>query len=400
MANLDRRAAMKEALARKTQESYEKRDDSGQFKNIFKDEFASKLWKCGEGEHIIDIIPFPAGNHDPNTKPGEPNYVLILWVHYGVGVNQDAYVCQARNYNKQCPICEYREEVRRQEDYDEELVKELTPKRRSIYNILCYDSEKEEGKGVQIFDAAHWFMEKHIAPLAKTPTRGAGKSTDMYVAFSDPDTGKSISFTRKGTKRNSEFLAHKFVDRNYVIPDEVLDAAFVLDECINYATYDEINQAFQGTGGGDIAPTEELPPPQPVVVPPAESRLRSRVAAPAAEPPTPAPAVNPTPTPRATPRVQTTAAPGTVGAQTCPVGGVFGEDCEKYNECAACPIWDDCSAEKDKLDAAKAEAPAAPTPRPTPAAPATPRPTPRPAATAAPAPAPATGPRRGLRPRG
>src|SRR3990170_10002 len=402
MATLDRRAAMKESLAKKTQESYEKRDDSGQFKNIFKDEYVSKLWKCGEGEHLIDIIPFLAGDHDPNTKPGEPNYVLILMVHYQVGANQNAYVCPARNYNKSCPICEYREEVRRQEDYDEDLVKELTPKRRSIYNILCYDNDKEENKGVQIFDAAHWFMEKHIAPLAKTPVRGAGKSTDMYVAFSDPDTGKSISFTRKGTKRNSEFLAHKFVDRNYQIPDEVLDAAFILDDCVNYSSYDEINLAFQG-GGGDVAPpTEESPAPQPTAAP-AESRLRTRATpAPAAEPPIPAPAVNPTPTPRQRPA----ATPVTAGAPICPVGGGFWADCEKYNECATCPIWDDCSAEEDKIDAAGAETSAPSATRPTPAAPATPRPTPRPAAPATAGPvattaAPATaGPRRGLRPRG
>jgi hypothetical protein len=241
-------------------------------------------------------------------------------------------------------------------------------------------------------------MEKHIAPLAKTPVRGAGKSTDMYVAFSDPDTGKSISFTRKGTKRNSEFLAHKFVDRNYQIPDEVLDVAFTLDECVNHSTYDEINLAFQG-GGGDVAPTvEEAPAPQPSAAP-AESRLRTRTPAPAAEPPTPAPDANPTPV--ATPRTRTTAAPGTVGTQVCPVGGIFGADCEKYNECATCTVWDDCSAEKDKIDAAGAATPATPTPRPTPSAPATPRPTPRPAATPAAAPAATTpGPRRGLRPRG
>lgn len=394
MANLDRRTAMKQSLGKKTQESYEKRDDSGQFKSIFKDEFASKLWKCGEGEHIIDIIPFLAGKHDPNTKEGEPNYVLIIWVHYGVGVNQDAYVCPARNFSQACPICDYREEVRKQEDYDEALVKELTPKRRSVYNIICFDSEKEENKGVQIFDAAHWFMEKHISSLAKTPTRGAGKSTDMYVAFSDPDEGKSIAFTRKGTKRNSEFLGHKFLDRNYTIPDDVLDTAFVLDECINYATFEEIQNAFLGTES-EVAPVEETPAPQPTATTETGGLRRRVVPVATAEPAPPAPAVNPTPapTPRATPRVAVVSTD-----PTCPVGGAFGVDCEKYNECASCPVWDACSAEKDKIDAAEAEK------QPSTLAPTAPRPTPRPAAAAAsaapkPTPAPAAGPRRGLTPR-
>src|SRR4030067_1887156 len=311
---IDIRAQMKASLQTKTKESYECRDDSGQFKNIFKDEFSNKLWKCGEGEHLLDIIPYPAGKHDPKSKEGEWGYLLDIWVHYGIGVNQDAYVCPARNYGQPCPICEYREEVRRQDDYDEDLVKELTPKRRSIYNIICYNSEKEESKGVQIFDSAHWFMEKHISSLAKTPARGVGKSTDSYIAFSDPDEGKSISFTRKGTKRNSEFLGHKFVDRNYIIPDEVLNTAFILDESINICSYDEIKNAFMG-GPVDAAPVEEAPAPVPPPV--QEGGLKPRRTMPAA---------SVEPSPAVSPRVRTNPA-ATVSNPICPVaGGAVGVD--------------------------------------------------------------------------
>ena len=386
MAAPDRRAQIKASLQNKTRESYERRDDSGQFKSIFKDEFGNKGWKCGEGDHLIDIIPYPAGKHDPKSKENEWGYLLDIWVHYAVGVNQDAYVCPARNYSLPCPICEYREEVRRTEDYDEDLVKELTPKRRSIYNVVCYDSEKEEAKGIQIFDCAHWFMEKHISSLAKTPIRGAGKSTDSYIAFSDPDEGKSIAFTRKGSRRNTEFLGHKFVDRNYQIPDDILNAAFILDESVNICTYEEIKNAFLGGAGSDVAP-EETPAPSP---PPPVDRARVRST------PVPSVATAPAPAPRA--RVGTPVQQELV----CPVeGGTFGVDCEKFTECNGCAVWDPCSEEADKLAAEGGEAPATPAPRP--AAPATPRPQPRavpPPATPKPsAGAPPSGPRRGLTPR-
>jgi hypothetical protein len=390
MAPPDRRAAIKASLQNKTRESYERRDDSGQFKSIFKDEFSNKGWKCGEGDHLIDIIPYPAGKHDPKSKEGEWGYLLDIWVHYAVGVNQDAYVCPARNFSLPCPICEYREEVRRTEDYDEDLVKELTPKRRSIYNVVCYDSEKEEGKGIQIFDCAHWFMEKHISSLAKTPVRGAGKSTDSYIAFSDPDEGKSIAFTRKGSRRNTEFLGHKFVDRNYAIPDELLNSAFILDECVNIYGYQEIKDAFLGGTGSDVSP-EDVPAPSPPPVPERHLRQRETPAPSAASPPAPAT------------RVRTATSTANL-PPVCPVeGGTFGVDCEKYAECNGCAIWDPCSEEADKLAAGGGEAPAPPAPRP--AAPSTPRPGPRPvpapaAARPTTAGAPPTGPRRGLTPRG
>jgi len=393
MAAPDRRAQMKASLQSKTRESYERRDDSGQFKSIFKDEYGNKIWKCGEGDHLIDIIPYPAGKHDPKSKENDWGYILDIWVHYAVGVNQDAYVCPARNYGQPCPICEYREEVRRTDDYDEDLVKELTPKRRSIYNVISYDSEKETAKGVQIFDVAHWFMEKHISSLAKTPVRGAGKSTDSYIAFSDPDEGKSIAFTRKGSRRNTEFLGHKFVDRNYVIEDDVLNSAFILDECINIYSYNEIKEAFLGGSGGDVAPpTDEAPAPSP---PPVPERTRRAMPAPSAAPP-PAPA----------PKARVVSPVPASDELVCPVeGGRFGTDCEQFAECNGCAIWEPCSAEADRIAAGGgAEAPATPAPRP--AAPAAPRPQPRavpPPAPPAPRPAaggtPPAGPRRGLAPR-
>lgn len=383
----DKRASMREALLKKTQHSYEHRDDSGQFKDIFVDSPELKKWKCKAGEHLIDIIPYIAGPRDPNTKEGEWTYVLILWVHYGVGINQDGYVCPARNYNLPCPICEYREELRKQEDYDEELVKSLNPKKRSIYNVIVLDSEKEREKGIQIFDVAHWFMEKHLVSQAKIPVRPGEKVVMPYVPFSDLEEGKTVSFERKGEKKNSEFLSHKFIDRSYTYPIEYAEAAYQLDAWIVIADYDEIKAAFYGSEEDDVLPEAETAAEAPPAAAPAPPPLKPRASAtptPAAAP-APAPTAGPkrplTPTPASTPAPAPEAQqPSNEVASTeenqCPAGGVYGS-CEQYEECNGCVVWDDCSQIADQAAAAQTAAPASAS-TPTPA-----KPTPKPAAPAA-----------------
>lgn len=329
------REEMRKSLLNKTQHSYEHREDSGQFKSIFMDDPSLKFWKCKSGEHIVDVIPYKAGPNDPDTKEGEYTYVLILWVHYGIGVNQDAYVCPARNYGLPCPICEYREELRKQEDYDEDLVKSLNPKRRSIYNVVVYDSEKEMAKGVQIFDVAHWFMERTLVSMAKTPTRPGERITDPWIPFSDPDSGKSISFERKGEGKQSDFIGHKFVDRNYSLPDEYLTSAYTIDQWVIRASYEELKDAFFGVSGEEMAPPEE-----------------EKVSA----PPIKTPKVVTTPTPKAE-------APTEVGDDNpCPAGGVYGEDCEKLENCNGCEAWEECSQLADQIAAENQATPPPPPP--------------------------------------
>jgi hypothetical protein len=321
---VDKRTEMRNALLAETKHNYEHKDDSGQFRNIFKESPDLRLWKCKSGDHIFDIIPYQAGQYDPKAKPGSWKYVLILFVHYQVGVNQDAYVCPARNFNKPCPICEYRAELMKQEDYDEDLVKSLSPKQRSIYNIVVYDSEKERDVGVQVFDVAHWFMERYLAAMSKVPTLPGQQVNKPYVPFSDPDEGKLISFTRKGEGKNSEFIGHRFIDRTYTIPDEYLAGAYKLDEWITLSTYDEIKLAFYG--GEEEVHEEFVPEEVTELAPPPAPPLRARTA-------TPFQPVEEVPN----------------DGNPCPAGGVYGTQCEELEACNGCIVWQECSEEHDKI---------------------------------------------------
>lgn len=313
------RSKFNKELGRRTEQSYQHKDDSGQFRSIFKQEYIEKIWKCKAASHEIDIIPYLAGPDDPAIthgliKEGEAQYLLDIWVHRDVGVNRDMYVCPARNYNLPCPICEERDKIRRQDDYDEELVKSLSPKRRSIYNIVVYDDGQEQAKGVQIFDVAHFFMEQKLAVLAKRSTGRSGANIGGYIPFSDPDEGKTVSFERKGQgAQNTEFLGHKFLDREidgkkYVISDEILSQAIVLDQAIEIPTYEELESAFKGTAPIEVIKEEDVP-----------LRLSGRMS-----------------------RTTKVAESIPNSDNPCPAGGNFGVDCEMLPKCPSCAVWDNC----------------------------------------------------------
>lgn len=385
------------AIQRKIAQSYKEKDDSGQFKSIFIESPGLKFWKCANGEHLIDIIDYKAGPNDPKTPEGEWTYVLIIFVHYGVGVNQDGYICMARTYGKRCPICEYREELRKAEDYDEDLVKSLNPKKRCFYNVLVSDNEKEQAKGVQIWDASHWLMERHLVIMAKIPTRtGQATAVEPYVLFSNSEVGKSIAFERIGAKMTTDFIGHRFVDRDYTIPPEFV--GFSIDSFLRIPTYEEVHAAFYGTEEeSELGPPPDpnadipnFPPPEPKVEPPPiPLKTRKPLAV-------PAPTGTSVPTPSTTPGPARLTPKAT--ANQCPVNGNFGVDCEKLEACNGCPEWEPCSAQADVLasaanaEAGKTQVPPvrvakAPIPAPRPQVP---TPAPRP-----PIPIPTAGPRRG-----
>jgi len=226
-----------------------KKTGGGRFPTIFnKDKVPEgvEFWRCKEGKHLIDIIPWEAGSDmpfdermQPITEKGDLDYVLDLFVHQNVGSMGKPYVCPYENFGEPCPICEFIKANRLEKDD----WKQLIAKHRVVYLIWSHDSKEEEKKGVQIYEAAHFFMEEKIEEIAQLP-RGGG-----FENFSHPDEGKSLAFTRKGSGiSNTQFLGHRFVERDAPIPDRILDQTFPLDSVVNmHPSYEEIEKEFRGT---------------------------------------------------------------------------------------------------------------------------------------------------------
>jgi len=138
------------------------------------------FWKCTEGGHVIDFIPFRAGPDMPKLfegdakrafKEGAFSWVVDLWVHKNVGVLDHPYVCPTRTNGLPCPICEHLQQNK--DTYSEDEFNAIKAKRRTIYLVWCRDNSDEEGKGIQLWDVAHWFMEDKLKVIAER-SKGGG----------------------------------------------------------------------------------------------------------------------------------------------------------------------------------------------------------------------------------
>lgn len=228
----------KEAMVKRTKEAYDSRESSGKYGDYFTDNMPLTKKKMKNGDHIIDIIPYIAGENNPSVTSDAPTYKLDVWVHTNVGPKEGMYVCPARNFDKPCPICEEIARLRKEEDTDdadhEDEIKALNPKRRCAYNIICYDSAKEEEEGVVLFEVSHYLFETELNAVSKK------KRTGGFVPFSDPDEGKTIEFTKEGERRTTKFKGFQLTDREESVTDEILDDAICIEDYIETPSYAEL----------------------------------------------------------------------------------------------------------------------------------------------------------------
>jgi len=327
MRKFDRKA-IKEDLVKAVQESEERKESGDFIRKYFKDDVDVKRFvkfgvvKTGEDPHIIDIIPWECGNNMPipmNKKEGQRAYVLDIYVHQNIGPMKRMIVCPAKNYGNPCPICEHIEDLVRAgkewEDYQD-----IAPKRRCIYNIVNMTTTKEERKGVQIWEVSYNYSEKQFLAQAKN-ARGGGS-----IPFASIDqSGRSISFIVENNTYKT-ISGHKLVERDYEIPDEILEQSYnqPLDQLIEVLSYKEIAKIFL------IPAPESAPESDPDDVPPEkgeeeDDRPRRRGE-------------------RERPRREDSITEG------CPAGGIFGEDCDSMKDCDSCKSFDNCSAEADRLE--------------------------------------------------
>jgi len=239
--------------------------------SLFNPDVKFEKWKPSKGNHFIDIIPYFAGKNDSKTAQEEGTYMFTVWAHYSVGTEGKVFVCPKHTKvgDKRCPICEHMFKMKNEgEEFD--VWKDLRPKQREIYNVVCQDSEKEIDKGVQVYEVSYFFMGKVLEPLMFQPVRPGMKESDAYIAFaSETSDGKTLGFKvgekKVGTQTFPEYSGHRFVDRDYDV-EEYLDHAHKLDEIINIPTYKDIYEAYwdepEGSDKEDDTP-EERPASRP-----------------------------------------------------------------------------------------------------------------------------------------
>ncbi len=366
---IDRKAMKDQLKSRLAEQQAGKNKGLNDFESYFEvpegvSQWTTKPGKGAEGtDYGFDIIPFVAGSKYPtngyNIRQGDLAYVLDVWVHFKVGPMNKPVVCPLKNYGFPCPVCEKRVEVlaeRGQMEKDEfkKFKKEnsfLYPSRRVMYNVIVRSDEKEEKKGIQVYEISHFFMEKKLQESAKKP-RGGG-----LIPYPDPDEGKTIwmNFALAG-EDNWSVGVPQFEDRQYVITDEEIENAQSLDELLVIYEYDDIAEMMKvktfhvaDEDSGQENNREEDPP---IVVnrrkPPVKQQeeVKEKVGEDSGD------------------QVNTTTGE-VVQSGICPYGCEFGTDYDGYTECDTCRISDDCLAKKEADEAAKKAAEQTPVKKPT-----------------------------------
>jgi len=309
-----------EGLKKRTEESNE-RKEGDTFLKFFRDDKDIPFVKFGatkDEPHIIDIIPFEAGDNMPKpmrVPEGDPAYYLDIYVHHNIGAANSQVVCPQKNYNKPCPICEYINKMIKEKNWEYDDYRDIAPKRRSVYNVVNVTNAKEEKKGVQIWETSHKYGEKAIQSAATRP-RGGG-----VIPFADPrkEVGQSISFNVDADEFKT-VSGHKLEPRDYDIDEKYLDDAFQLDQIIVVLDYDKIKEIF------DSASDEELE---------SKGKEESRTS-------------DGEENVRGRDRNRTEKdVPKNIPTDECPEGLSFGEDIDSSDACADCKNYDAC-ADKEK----------------------------------------------------
>lgn len=198
-----------------------------------------------EGVRRLEIIPYvvPEGAKNPNAEPGEMHFESTFWVHRDIGPDGDAYPCLKKTFGEACPICDFRAELLRDPDADENQVKNLAPKERQLWNVYDLD---DPARGVQLWDVSFHLFGKQLYARVNN-----SDEEDNYEFFADPDEGMTlkVGFKEESFGGNTFYTAQTidFKPRKEPLSDEILDKASVLDSLINHYDYDELKAVFLNT---------------------------------------------------------------------------------------------------------------------------------------------------------
>ena len=275
-----------EALKALTLKNARNREKSSPQKKSYLD-----LSKCGDvsffkaptGKYKIEIIPYLVTT-DKHPKKGTPvDYLVDIWVHYGIGLMGDSFICLKNTYRKPCPICEEIDKlISSSGDISESEIKALKARRKCIYNIVDHANID---KGCQLFEVSHFLFEKELLEEASS-------SSDNIVCFADLEEGKTISFRTiddfyKGNVFQ-RYKSFKFLKRSFS-KDQIgtlASTAFSLDDLLIIPTYEDCKQSLLGI----------------------ETSISDK--------------------------------------NTCPFKFNFGKDCDTYDQCENCGKWESCNTYK------------------------------------------------------
>lgn len=190
-----------------------------------------KAWKANDGENRLRFLPA--------TWPGARHFGLDVKVHYGVGPDENSYLCLRKHGDGNCPICEEYDRARREDKSDEEYVRQLEPKSRVLVYLIDRDNERD---GVQAW-MMPWGLDKDITKISQD------KETREVLTIDHPDDGYDITFDRTGKGVKVKYEGVSLSRRSSPLGrDDWLEFAMdnPLPDQLQVYDYDHVAKAFGG----------------------------------------------------------------------------------------------------------------------------------------------------------
>ena len=180
----------------------------------------------------------------PPTWEGARHYGLDLFLHYGIGPDESAYLCPDKMKGEKCPLCE--ERAIASGAGEEDLAKALQPKGRVLVWVI---DRKEPNKGPLI-----WSMP---AGLDKDIVNGAvDKSTGEIYNIDDPsENGYDVYFKREGEGLKTKYTGIQIARKPCSLSDDPAEAdkwlnyiaEHPLDSLLDFRDYEALKAAYAGT---------------------------------------------------------------------------------------------------------------------------------------------------------
>ncbi len=198
------------------------------------------------GDNTLRILPPP-----PDKRDDWKAYGITLYVHYGIGADEAAYLCLDRMKGEPCPVCE--ERARAKAEGEEDLAQELRPVQRVAIYVVDRD---QEGKGPLL-----WNMPASID--ADICGRSVDKKSGEVYAVDDPVNGYDVTFLREGQGMTTKYKSIEIARRPSALSEDEEVATrwlqFVCDSAIDdklvFHDYNHIKHALSG-GAPDAEPEQ------------------------------------------------------------------------------------------------------------------------------------------------
>jgi len=346
-------------MVRKTDESHKRGSNYGYLKipsnvDVFTPEANTNV--------VMDFIPYLVSvkNHPDRNENNDPPIAVegsYWWerpfkIHRNIGADKKTYVCPT-SIGKKCPICEYREKLRKEEG-DEETIKQLKTTDKNLYAVFIKGNKKIDPNQLFLFEFSDFLFQKRFEEQL------AENDPEKFEVFPDPQLGYSIvvRFAENSFAGNkfADPTRFDFADRKEQYDDEVLDTIPALDECLTILGYDELKDKFYSSF---TAEDDEEDDDEDEDLKRGKTKIKARKATKPEpedededdededeeeEPEDEDEEEEPEPVKQKQPsRNRKTK------ELKCPENYVFGKDNDKYDDCEDCDLWNECYAKKQEL---------------------------------------------------